>query len=184
MNAANTQTAPAAQATPVPPTIRQRLEALLLTPAYPSMSLDHLCDLLPDVSRDQVRHGLNYLRFLKRIIRTGTNVQPIYQGVMGIQPTQPAMTKPAKPAKPAAPPDPPPRTVIWPADLQIQTAPTSAHLAARGSFGGVNWANATQRPGCQDHLLHPSRRGDQRVPPQGLISGCVGDLRDKRSHDR
>lgn len=163
---------------PAVTTLRQRLEAILLAPPCQAITLDRLYSLLPDQTHQQVRDGLNYLRKLGRIVQHGSNVRPIYQGVL---PTHPA---PVSLAKPATPPDPSRRMVIWPAGLQVQIAPTSAHLAARGPFNGVNWTASIQRPGCQDHLLHPSRRGDQLVPPQTPAIGCVGDLRDKRSNGR
>jgi hypothetical protein len=31
-------------------------------------------------------------------------------------------------------------------------------------FKGVDWSHSLQRPGCQDHLKYPSRRGDELVP--------------------
>lgn len=31
-------------------------------------------------------------------------------------------------------------------------------------YKGVDWSASLSRPGCQDHLKHPSRRGDDRVP--------------------
>lgn len=157
-------------AVPVPPTLRQRLEAILLVPPWRAVALERLYDLLPDCSHDQVRSAIKYLVKRGLVITQGTPRQSAYQGVMG------ATATPA--------PTPPREAIIWPAGLQVQIVPTSAHLAARGTFTGVNWTQSLQRPGCQDHLLHPSRRGDQRVPPQMPIIGCVGDLRDKRSLGR
>lgn len=162
---------------PTVTTLRQRLEAILLAPPCQAITLDRLYSLLPDQTHQQVRDGLNYLRKLGRIVQHGSNVRPIYQGVL---PTHPA---PVSLAKPATPPDPSRRMVIWPAGLKIQVATPSA-LATRGTWAGPDWSHATQRPGCQDHLQYPSRRGDQRVMHQAQLSGCVGDLRDKRSNGR
>ena len=36
-----------------------------------------------------------------------------------------------------------------------------------GFYTGANWAYSMSRPGCQDHLLHPSRRGDARLFHRG-----------------
>ena len=159
------------------PTIRQRLEAILLVAPWPAMSLERIYQELPDCTHDQVRDGLGYLRKLGLIVQHGTTARPIYQGVMGA--TAQPDPAPAQPNQPKAPV----RAIIWPAGLQVQVAPPS-NLGARGTWSGINWAHATQRPGCQDHLLHPSRRGDQLVPHQAQLSGCVGELRDKRSNGR
>ncbi|MDD2728302.1 hypothetical protein [Malikia sp.] len=32
---------------------------------------------------------------------------------------------------------------------------------------GADWTSSTLRTGCQDHLLHPSRRGDEFVFHRG-----------------
>ena len=31
-----------------------------------------------------------------------------------------------------------------------------------GTYTDADWASSMSRPGCQDHLLHPSRRCDAR----------------------
>lgn len=36
-----------------------------------------------------------------------------------------------------------------------------------GPYTGADWASSMLRPGCQDHLLHPSRSGDARVFHRG-----------------
>ena len=35
--------------------------------------------------------------------------------------------------------------------------------APEGNLTGVDWDHAMSRPGCQDHLKHPSRRGSRLV---------------------
>lgn len=45
---------------------------------------------------------------------------------------------------------------------------------------GVDWSVSTMRPGCLDHELVPSRRGDERVPyqpPQFYATGSVARVR-------
>lgn len=47
---------------------------------------------------------------------------------------------------------------------------------------GVDWTNATMRPGCLDHERVPSRRGDERVPhmpPQFFATGSVAQARER-----
>lgn len=39
-----------------------------------------------------------------------------------------------------------------------------------------------QRPGCQDFLDIPSRRGDERVPYMEPLGMCVGKLKDNKEH--
>lgn len=39
----------------------------------------------------------------------------------------------------------------------------------RPVFAGVDWGTSTMRPGCQDHLQHPSRRGNALVPYRAPI---------------
>lgn len=48
-------------------------------------------------------------------------------------------------------------------------------------FFGISWNPPVQRPGCQDFLNHPSRRGDDRVEYRPPVHECVGALVDKRS---
>jgi len=56
-----------------------------------------------------------------------------------------------------------------------------------GDYAGTDWSRSTMRPGCQDHLQHPSRRGDERVEhrlplsmqatnPRGAGSRVLADL--------
>ena len=40
-------------------------------------------------------------------------------------------------------------------------------------FTGVNWANSTMRPGCQDFLNAPSLVHGERVEHRAPIHGCV-----------
>lgn len=50
-------------------------------------------------------------------------------------------------------------------------------------FRGVDWSMSIHRPGCQDHLKYPSRRGDQLVPhmhPMGMRSTAKDIHRDRR----
>lgn len=50
-------------------------------------------------------------------------------------------------------------------------------------FKGIDWSMSIRRPGCQDHLKHPSRRGDKRVPhmhPMEMRSTAKEIHRDQR----
>jgi hypothetical protein len=40
-------------------------------------------------------------------------------------------------------------------------------------FTGVNWANSTMRPGCQDFLNAPSLVQGEQVPHRAPMHGCV-----------
>jgi DNA-binding Lrp family transcriptional regulator len=48
-------------------------------------------------------------------------------------------------------------------------------------FSGVNWANSTMRPGCQDFLKAPSLVHGQRVEHRAPIHGCVSSAPQVRS---
>ena len=45
-------------------------------------------------------------------------------------------------------------------------------------FKGVDWSHSTQRPGCMDHLQHPSRRGDELVPHMGKMMHMVSNVKE------
>ena len=50
-------------------------------------------------------------------------------------------------------------------------------------FRGIDWSMSIHRPGCQDHLKYPSRRGDKLVPhtgPIGMRSAAKEIHRDRR----
>lgn len=48
----------------------------------------------------------------------------------------------------------PPKAAATPRYVQTDKSP----------FTGTDWGASTMRPGCMDHLQHPSRRGDALVP--------------------
>jgi DNA-binding Lrp family transcriptional regulator len=48
-------------------------------------------------------------------------------------------------------------------------------------FSGVNWANSTMRPGCQDFLKAPSLVHGERVEHRAPIHGCVSSAPQVRS---
>lgn len=79
------------------------------------------------------------------------------------------------------------RASVWtwlpPSDSQ-RVGPAYRGPVGGKPFKGVDWSTSLLRPGCQDHLLHPSRRGDEYVPHMPPINGCVGDLRDRTSAAR
>lgn len=64
--------------------------------------------------------------------------------------------------------------------LKDNAASLAKHNPLTGAYTGTNWASATMRAGCQDHLLHPSRSGDTRVMHGTAISMGAGpkSLRD------
>lgn len=46
-------------------------------------------------------------------------------------------------------------------------------------FTGVDWTTSLLRPGCQDHLQHPSRRGNDLVPHHnGALKHMTSALQD------
>jgi hypothetical protein len=47
-----------------------------------------------------------------------------------------------------------------------RAVPTQAQHP-RASYSGPDWASSMLRPGCQQHLECPSRRGDARVFHRG-----------------
>ena len=131
------------------PTIRSRLLNFMGGHTGCGVSLDYICESLEsdDLSREQIRNNLKALVKAGRLIRRGTIRKPIYQSL------EPAVTFLA--AKLQA------RKV--PAHVETQHIPTSPHLKS-AEFLGVDWSTSIARPGCQDHLKYPSRRGDKRVP--------------------
>lgn len=49
----------------------------------------------------------------------------------------------------------------------------------REQFKGVDWSMSIHRPGCQDHLKCPSRRGEKLVyhtGPIGMRSNAKGNF--------
>ena len=45
-------------------------------------------------------------------------------------------------------------------------------------FKGIDWSHSVQRPGCQDHLQYPSRRGDEYVPHAGKQIHMTSSVRE------
>ena len=70
------------------------------------------------------------------------------------------------------PPRPKPEAeIVYPEGYQHSVSATPA--IHRIAYQGESWPNSTLRPGCQDHLQHPSRRGDVLVehrPPLSMQS--------------
>ena len=114
------------------------------------VSLDYICEQLegPDLSREQIRNNLKALVKAGRLIRRGTIRKPIYQS---LEPA--AVTFLAAKLQ----------TRKVPVHVETQHIPTSPHLKS-AEFLGVDWSTSIARPGCQDHLKYPSRRGDRCVP--------------------
>lgn len=137
-----------------------RLTRLLNARPGRGVSLDALCELAPDVSRDQVRNALKYLVKIGQAARLGTLRNPLYQSLIpnGAVSTDAKINTTSSVAGP-------PRAnakVVWPENVRVQYGPSPSGLT--GQWEGVNWASATVRDGCNDFLDIYSRRGDLRVP--------------------
>lgn len=165
--------------------LRDRVEHLIHHCKGKGLSLDYLCQQLPDLEREQIRNALKASVKRGQIMRHGSIRYPLYQSLLpnsSMGHGQDVLTAASVPPEmsrhqPAA------QTRIgWPEGVQVQCGPSPS--GAPGHWTGTDWSHATQRPGCLDHLRHPSRRGDQRVPYQAAPLGCVGELRDKRSNGR
>ena len=165
-------------AAPTELTLRQRIEATLLLHPGRGVALTRLYELLPDAGTTQVRLTVKNLMKRGLVIRHGTMRDPAYQLVRAGDPLhRPAEAAPvelvqaqhtaraSKPRVRAALAE----AVTWPADVKVQHWPTSSLKPP--SFSGIDWSRSTLRPGCQDHQLVPSRRGDMRVAhrePMGI----------------
>lgn len=151
------------------PTIQQQVNHLLVSLDGRGASLPRLYEMLPSLTSLQVRGALKKLVSSGAAIRHGSQRSPVYQSVMrtgswSIKP-DPAPKKPRTEAK--QPPE--QQRVHWPDGLQIKVWPTSRKA---GPFAGVDWSQAMSRPGCKDHELVPSRRGDVRVWHRGPMGIC------------
>lgn len=151
------------------PTLRQRVEATLLLHPGRGVALTRLYELLPDATPTRVRMTMKNLLQAGRAIRHGTTRYPAYQLVREGDP----LHRPAGVARASS------RTsdamatgtvaATWPPDVRVQHIPAKGRI---NPFPGVDWSSAISRPGCQDHLLVPSRRGDVRVPHRGPMGIC------------
>jgi len=145
-------------------TLREQLERLIHGTPGRGLSLDFLCEQLPDIGREAVRNSLKYLVKLGVVMRHGTIRYPLYQsllpnGSLGTSlEVQTAASVPASISRQQAGAA---AAVRWPDDVKVQRLPTPRR--AGGQWMGVDWSQSLQRPGCQDHLAIPSRRGDQLV---------------------
>ena len=160
------------------PTVRQRLESILHSHPGRGVALTRLYELLPDAAVSQVRLTVKNLMKRGLVIRHGTMRYPAYQLVRAGDPLhRPAEATPvelvqalhtaraSKPRVKAALAE----TVTWPDDVKIQ----SFTLAQKPlPFTGTDWRRSMLRPGCQDHELVPSRRGDMRVAHRGPMGIC------------
>lgn len=160
------------------PTVRQRLETILHSHPGRGVALTRLYELLPDVAVSQVRMTVKNLMKCGLAIRHGTMRYPAYQLVReGDLLHRPAEATPveqvqalhtaraSKPRVKAALAE----TVTWPDDVKIQ----NFTLARKPlPFSGTDWRRSMLRPGCQDHELVPSRRGDSHVAHRGPMGIC------------
>jgi hypothetical protein len=166
-------------AAPTERTLRQCIEATLLLHPGRGVALTRLYELLPDAGTTQVRLTVKNLMKRGLVIRHGTIRNPAYQLVRKGDPLhQPAEAVPvervqALHTKPVSKPRVRGTTataVTWPADVKVQHWPTSSLKPP--SFSGIDWSRSTLRPGCQDHQLVPSRRGDMRVAHREPMGIC------------
>ena len=138
-------------------TLREQLERLIHGTPGRGLSLDFLCEQLPDAGREAVRNSLKYLVKLGVVMRHGTTRYPLYQSLLpnGSLGGAYMETRTGASASRAG------SAVWWPDDVKVQRLPTTRR--AGDQWMGVDWSNSVQRPGCQGHLAIPSRRGDQLV---------------------
>ena len=136
------------------PTIRSRLLNFMGGHTGSGVSLDYICESLEsaDLSREQIRNNLKALVKAGRLIRRGTIRKSIYQS---LEPGAKFLSARM-------------RVYKVPAHVETQHIPTSPHLKS-AEFLGVDWSTSIARPGCQDHLKYPSRRGDRCVPHWAAI---------------
>lgn len=139
-------------------TLREQLERLIHGTPGRGLSLDFLCEQLPDAGREAVRNSLKYLVKLGLVMRHGSIRYPLYQSLLPNESLGGAYmeTRTGASAKRAG------SAVWWPDDVKVQHV--TALRRASGQWMGVDWSQSVQRPGCQDHLAIPSRRGDKLVP--------------------
>lgn len=155
-------------------TLRQRIETTLLLHPGRGVALTRLYELLPGAATIQVRQRLKDLTKAGRVIRHGTIRYPTYQLVRAGDPLHrpaaasvaPAHSQHGQPKDQTAAR---PSSMTWPDAVQVQRLLTSVRSVP---FSGIDWAAAMSRPGCQDHLLVPSRRGDVRVQHRGPMGIC------------
>lgn len=144
------------------PTTRQRIESILRSHPGRGVALTHFYELLPDVAASQVQNAFKSLMKCGTVIRHGTTRYPDYQLVREGDPLhRPDTARVSKPRVKAALAT----AVTWPADVKVQHWPTSSLKPP--SFTGIDWSRVVLRPGCQDHQLVPSRRGEVRVLHRG-----------------
>lgn len=158
-------------------TLKSRIEQALHRKAGRTASLDALLLDLPDLTREQLRNNLSYLKQQGRVVNQGTQNQPAWMLIAQISSCNLGDLSADKPKTPT--PVKPQPEIIWPDHVKVQHAPTS--------FKGELYRpskTAYQRPEGDDNLKHPSRRGDMRVMPGQPTAMCVGALKDRRSHDR
>lgn len=138
--------------------MRERIERLIHGTPGRGLSLDFLCEQLPDAGREAVHNSLKYLVKLGAVMRHGSIRYPLYQSLLpnGSQGGAYIETRTGTSTGRAG------SAVWWPEDVKVQRGPTPKRHG--GQWTGVDWSNSLQRPGCQDHLAIPSRRGDQLVP--------------------
>jgi hypothetical protein len=54
---------------------------------------------------------------------------------------------------------------LWTLPQELPNAvPPRNYVAPRQAFTGVDWSASLMRPGCQDHMKHPSKRADGLHP--------------------
>ena len=132
-----------------------RLAQLINSRAGRGLCLDYLCEQNPESTREQIRGALKYLVRSGQVICSGTNRNALYSslapnGSLGVS-TDKSTTAASTPRGMKS------AEVVLPQAVEIQWGPSPS--GARGQWTGIDWSAAMSRPGCQDHLKHPSRRG-------------------------
>jgi hypothetical protein len=152
-------------------TLRDQVHHLVSSRRGRGMSLDFICGKVPGFSRQQVRDSLKHLVKTGQLIRHGTIRYPLYQllapnGALSV--SMQILTASELPAPKAKKSRSLTKTanVTWPDAVTVQHVQSALRL--RGShWRGTDWSQSVQRPGCQDHLLILSRRGDRFVAHRG-----------------
>ena len=143
--------------------IREQVERLLNQNGR-VLGLDLIVEQLVPAPRETVRAAIKHLVKVGKIIQVGTNRNSAYQSVLPNNSMGSDMKISTAASVQSRAPARAPASVTWPEGVKVQRLPSLASERLHGQWTGVDWSNSVQRPGCQDHLSVPSRRGDQLVP--------------------
>ena len=157
-----------------PVTLKSRIEQALHRRTGRTASLDALLLDLPNVTRKQLRSNLDYLRKLGRVANEGTQNKPAWMLIVPISHCDLGDLSAGKPKAPT--PAKPAPVVIWPEHVQVQRAPSSYRFEPYRPK-----ATSYRRPEGDDHLKHPSRRGNELAGYQRPTAGCISSVKNRRS---